>query len=119
MLSHGVVGHATHVNVQARLCACQLQLHFFSGCKALLQVLQIIATQWWPYTEAVPAPSVPKPSVAQVRVACAPPSNPRGPIAKTRGRLNCCLQCVPTRVLGPQLTAAQRSGASAKALARA
>ena len=33
-------------------------------------------------------------------VACGLPSHARGPIAQTRFRLDCCLQCVASRVLG-------------------
>ena len=80
MLSHGVVEDAEHMNAQARMCACQLRLHFFSGCESLPQVIHRNGVKWWPYAQAVLIPSVPKPSAAQVLVAYGSPSHPPGPV---------------------------------------
>ena len=84
----------------ARVCFRQLRLHFFPGCEALLYVIQGNDIKRGPYTQAVLVPSTPNSPVAMVRVACCPPSHARDPVAKTRVRLNCCLQCVRSWVLG-------------------
>ena len=64
------------MNAQARMCACQLRLYFFPGCESLPQVIHRNGAKWWPYTQAVLIPSVPKPSAAQVLVAYDSPSHP-------------------------------------------
>ena len=64
MLSHGVVEYAPHMDAYARVCSCQLRLHFFPGCEALLKVIQENGIKWWPYTQAVLVLSIPKPPAA-------------------------------------------------------
>ena len=86
------------MNSQARMCACQLRLHFFPGCESLPQVIHRHGVKWWPYTQAVLIPPVPKPSAAQVLVAYGCPSHPPGLVAETRIRLDLRLQCVPSWV---------------------
>ena len=65
-------------------CGCT----FFPGCESLPQVIHRNDVKWWPYTQAVLIPSVPKPSAAQVFVAYGSTSHPPGPVAETRIRLD-------------------------------
>ena len=89
VLSHSVVEDAKQMNTQARVCACQLRLHFFLCYETLAKVIHRNSVEWRPYTEDV-----------QILVAYGPLSHPPGPIAQARVRLDRCFQWVPSWVLG-------------------
>ena len=72
MLSRSVVEAAKHMNAQARVnCGCT----FFFGFETLPPVIQRNGIEWWPYTQAVLVPSIPKPPTAYVLAAYGPPSD--------------------------------------------
>lgn len=50
VLSQDLVSYAKHVNVQVRVCACQLRLPFFLCHEALLQIIQGNGIEWCPHT---------------------------------------------------------------------
>ena len=101
VLSHGVVKNTKHMDVQERVCACQLWLQFFAGCEPWPLVIEGNGIDWCPYTHAVSGViRTISPGCVGPRRLVPPPSQPRGPLAKTRVHVDRCIQHVAFCMLG-------------------